>query len=155
MKSLLLVLFFGASVTLAKSPFEHKALDEFSDKEREDLLRESADEENDPKLIPPTIFPAEKLCKLSRGICLAVAKDDSCKRLACYEKYKTCMELKLPYPRPTPTPRQKKCLDIGKKCMGKPGIDCTKKLLCMAAVKICLGVNNLPGGPRYLPIAPW
>ena len=59
MKSLLLLLFFGASVTLAKSPFEHKALDEFSDKEREDLLRESADEENDPKLILPTIFPAE------------------------------------------------------------------------------------------------
>ena len=44
---------------MAKSPFEHKALDEFSDKEREDLLRESADEENDPKFIPPTIFPAE------------------------------------------------------------------------------------------------
>lgn len=73
MKSLLLVLFFGASVTLAKSPFEHKALDEFSGKERDDLLRESADEENDPKLILPTIFPAEVspiflLCVLSIAV---------------------------------------------------------------------------------------
>ena len=58
---------------MAKSPFEHKALDEFSGKERDDLLRESADEENDPKLILPTIFPAEVspiflLCVLSFAV---------------------------------------------------------------------------------------
>ena len=57
MKTLLLVLFFGASVALARSPFEHSALDEFSDEERENLLGELADEENDPKF-PLPLFPS-------------------------------------------------------------------------------------------------
>ena len=59
MNTLLLVLFFGASVALAKSPFEHSTLDKFSDEERERLLRELADEENDPQYKPTVGFPFE------------------------------------------------------------------------------------------------
>lgn len=116
---------------------EHSTLDKFSDEERERLLRELADEENDPQYKPTVGFPFESLCKLSREICLKVSKDDACKRVACLEKYLTCKS-KLPL-----TPGEKKCLDNGKPCLGIPGLDCKRKLICIAAVQICLGVAHL------------
>ena len=49
MKSLLLFLLLGASVTLAELPFDHPALDGFLNEEGEELFgAELADEENDP-----------------------------------------------------------------------------------------------------------
>ncbi|PFX13655.1 uncharacterized protein LOC111345787 [Stylophora pistillata] len=150
MKTLPLVLFFGASVALARSPFEHSALDEFSDEERENLLGELADEENDPKF-PLPLFPSTlsaKLCEISRGICLALSKNDPCKKMDCRENYRNCIESKLPKPRLAPTVGEKKCHDLDKKC--KTTTDCKQKLICMAVVKICLGVTGLkPKPPLY------
>ena len=49
MKTLLLVLFFGASVALAELPFEDPALDELLDEEGEEIAGElELEVENDP-----------------------------------------------------------------------------------------------------------
>ena len=48
MNTFLLVLFFGASVALAESPFGLSALDELSDEGSEEITGELADVENDP-----------------------------------------------------------------------------------------------------------
>ena len=48
MNTLLLVLFFGASVALAELPFENPALAELSDEEGEETTGELKEVENDP-----------------------------------------------------------------------------------------------------------
>ncbi|RMX45656.1 hypothetical protein pdam_00020735 [Pocillopora damicornis] len=65
MNALLLVLFFGASVALAESPFGHPALDELSDEGSEEIIGEFADVENDPH----NPFPKKIKCALALKRC--------------------------------------------------------------------------------------
>ena len=55
--TLLLVLFFGASVALAELPFENPALDELSDEDREEITEELEEVENDPFFLEPPSGP--------------------------------------------------------------------------------------------------
>nr|XP_058970401.1 uncharacterized protein LOC131796810 [Pocillopora verrucosa] len=68
MNTFLLVLFFGASVALAESPFGLSALDELSDEGSEEIIGEFADVENDPH----NPFPKKIMCLIALKKCKAI-----------------------------------------------------------------------------------
>ena len=55
--TLLLVLYFGASVASAELPFENPALDKLSDEDREEITEELEEVENDPFFLEPPSGP--------------------------------------------------------------------------------------------------
>ena len=65
--TLLLVLYFGASVASAELPFENPALDELSDEDREEITEELEEVENDPFFLEPPSGPPAFTLTSTRG----------------------------------------------------------------------------------------